>query len=142
MMSTTVGRAVLSAALLVVTILGAGLAHAQQKTERGEYLAVRVAMCVQCHTPRDESGVLITSRLFEGARVPVTSPFPATQWATQAPALAGLAAVRRDDLVSILTVGTRVDGRTPRAPMPPFRMTREDAEAIAEYLDSLPSPVR
>jgi mono/diheme cytochrome c family protein len=142
MMSTTVGRAVFSAVLLVSTILGPGVARAEQKSERGEYLAVRVAMCVQCHTPRDESGTLLTTRLFEGARVPLVSPFPGAQWATQAPALAGLAAVRREDLISILTVGTRVDGRTPRAPMPPFRMTRDDAEAIADYLDALQAPVR
>lgn len=142
MMPTTVGRVVFSAALLVATILGPVLAHAQQRSERGEYLAVRVAMCVQCHTPRDDSGALLTARLFEGARVPIASPFAGTQWATQAPALAGLAAVRRDDLISILTLGTRVDGRAPRAPMPSFRMTREDAEAIADYLDSLQAPVR
>jgi len=142
MMSKTVGRAVLPAAVFLGTILASGVASAQQRAERGEYLAVRVAMCVQCHTPRDESGTLLLTRLFEGARVPVTSPFPGTQWATQAPALAGLAAVRREDLISILTVGTRVDGRTPRPPMPPFRLSRDDAEAIADYFASLPTPVR
>jgi mono/diheme cytochrome c family protein len=141
MMLMTVGRAVLTVAILSL-LVSPGAAHAEQKTERGEYLANRVAMCVQCHTPRDESGALLTTRLFEGARVPVENPFPGPKWATQAPALGGLAAVRRDDLVSILTTGARVDGRMPRSPMPSFRMTREDAEAIADYLDSLPPPVR
>jgi mono/diheme cytochrome c family protein len=128
--------------LALVLFATAFAAAAEPRLERGEYLAVRVAMCAQCHTPRDESGALITSRLFQGARVPVSSPFAGAQWATEAPALAGLAAVRREDLVSVLTLGARADGRVPRAPMPAYRLTREDAEAVADYLQSLSAPVR
>jgi len=123
-------------------LFAADFAYAQGGMERGEYLAVRVAMCAQCHTPRDESGALSRSRLFEGARVPIASPFAGTPWATEAPALAGLAAVRRDDLIAVLTSGSREDGRAPRAPMPSYGFTREDAEAVADYLASLPAPVR
>jgi hypothetical protein len=38
--------------------------------------------------------------------------------------------------------GRRPSGRVPDPPMPPFRLSREDAEAIVAYLRSLaPSPV-
>jgi mono/diheme cytochrome c family protein len=44
--------------------------------QRGEYLVRHVAMCVQCHTPRDPQGRLDETHLLQGASMPVPSPFP------------------------------------------------------------------
>lgn len=104
---------------------------------RGEYLANRVAMCVQCHSTRDADGTILESKRFRGGTIPFKSPWPGADWAYQAPSLAGLPGFTDEQIVSLLTEG-RIDGRQPpRSPMPPFRMSREDAAAIAAYLRSL-----
>jgi mono/diheme cytochrome c family protein len=36
-----------------------------------------------------------------------------------------------------LMEGITPDGRTPKAPMPKFRLSRSDAEAVVSYLKSL-----
>jgi hypothetical protein len=105
--------------------------------ERGRYLAHDVAMCVQCHTPRNADGTLDETRLFEGATIPLTSPFPGERWATQSPAIAGLGVFNEDDEMSLLTTGQRRDGKRPLPPMPSFRLKPDDARAVIAYLRSL-----
>lgn len=104
---------------------------------RGEYLVNSVAMCAQCHTPRDARGELVPSRLLEGAPVPVSSPYPNDQWAYAAPRIAGLSPWTEEQIVTLLTTGARPTGERPKPPMPPFRMSREDAEAVVAYLKTL-----
>jgi mono/diheme cytochrome c family protein len=105
---------------------------------RGEYFATHVAMCVQCHSPRDAKGELERTRLFKGAPIPLRSPFPSQHWAFAAPAIAGLPGWTNDDATILLTTGRRRAGYVPKPPMPPFRLSREDAEAIVAYLRSFP----
>ena len=104
---------------------------------RGDYLVNLVAMCVQCHTPRDANGDLDRTHLLQGAPMPVSSPFPNKKWAFRAPAIAGLPGWSDEDVVSLLTTGRRLNGYMPNPPMPPFRLSREDAEAVVAYLRSL-----
>jgi cytochrome c553 len=111
---------------------------AQGSVDRGEYIAKHVAMCVQCHSPRDERGELIQTQLFHGAPMPVTSPFPGKPFAYHAPRLAGLpAGFSAQQLAHFLETGERPAGFTPRPPMPPFRMSAADAASVAAYLESL-----
>lgn len=110
--------------------------------ERGRYLARHVAMCVECHTPRDPDGDLIESKLFDGAKVLVKNPLPNNPWAAYAPQLAGLPGYQPHEVIHVLTEGKRGDDSHPRPPMPPFRMTREDATAVVQYLQSLSSNSR
>ena len=105
---------------------------------RGEYLAKSVAMCVQCHSPHDRSGNLIESKLFTGQAMPFTSPWAdGPKWAFRAPALVRLPGWSVEDFVGLLMTGHRPNGKVPAAPMPPFRLSQQDAEAIAAYLKSL-----
>jgi len=104
---------------------------------RGEYLANRVAMCVQCHSMRDDNGVLLESKKFRGGVIPFKSPWPDTEWAYQAPSLAGLAGFTDEQIVALLTEGRIAGRQAPRSPMPPFRMSPEDAAAVAAYLRGL-----
>ena len=104
---------------------------------RGEYLANRVAMCVQCHSMRDDNGVILESKKFRGGVIPFKSPWPDSEWAYQAPSLAGLAGFTDEQVVALLTSGRIAGRQAPRSPMPPFRMTQEDAAAIAAYLRGL-----
>jgi len=124
-----------AAAFLICSV-----AQARSKAEaRGEYLTKRVAMCVQCHSPRDDDGKLIESELFQGAPIPLqTLP---SGWAIRAPRISNFPeGWSRQEFVHFLQTGVRPDGTHPRRPMPPFRMNRQDASAIAAYLDSLKYP--
>ena len=112
-------------------------ASSDAQVSRASYLVNYVAMCVQCHTPRSADGNLDGERLFKGAPIPVRSPFPNQTWAFTAPAIAGLPGWTAEGAVTLLTTGRRLNGYTPKRPMPPFRLTREDAEAVAAYLQSL-----
>ena len=105
---------------------------------RGKYLVERVAMCVQCHTPRNQTGELLETRYLQGGPVPVSAPPNfRIDWAYKAPAIAGLPGYTIQDGIKLLTEGITPDGRLPKAPMPKFRLTRADAEAVVTYLKSL-----
>ena len=105
---------------------------------RGKYLVERVAMCVQCHTPRNQTGELLETRYLQGGPVPVSAPPNfRIDWAYKAPAIAGLPGYTIQDGIKLLTEGITPDGRVPKAPMPKFRLTRADAEAVVIYLKSL-----
>ena len=126
-----VALAVLAPVVSAQTALDAQIA-------RGEYLVMHVAMCVQCHTPRNEQGELEQSRLLQGAPIPLPSPFPSQTWAFEAPKIAGLpGGWTENDLMRLLQTGKGPRGEAPRPPMPPFRMTEQDAAAVAVYLKSL-----
>jgi mono/diheme cytochrome c family protein len=105
---------------------------------RGKYLVERVAMCIQCHTPRNQTGELLETRYLQGGPVPVSAPPNfRIDWAYKAPAIAGLPGYTIQDGIKLLTEGITPNGTVPKAPMPKFRLTRADAEAIVTYLKSL-----
>jgi mono/diheme cytochrome c family protein len=124
--------------LLSGLVLLSSAAMAASPVSRGESLANHVAMCVQCHSPRDARGDLERTRLFKGGPIPLRSPFPAQSWAFSAPSIAGLPGWTTEDAMTLLSIGHRLSGYTPKPPMPPFRLSRDDAEAVIVYLRSLP----
>lgn len=101
---------------------------------RGEYLANSVAMCVQCHSPRDEHGTILDAQKFRGGAMPVTGPNPNQPWALRTPNIAGLIGFTDDQVLGLLMTGKMEGREPPKPPMPPFRMNRQDAEAIVAYL--------
>ena len=105
--------------------------------ERGRYLTHDVAMCVQCHSPRDEKGKILEGREFLGAPMPIQSPYPSVQFAFNAPNLRELARSHGDSVIRLLRTGIDRNGKAADLPMPPFRMSAEDAESIVLYLRSL-----
>jgi mono/diheme cytochrome c family protein len=108
------------------------------EVDRGKYIVHHVAMCIYCHTPRDERGMPDEQQLLQGAPMPVESPFPERKWAFQAPKIAGLpGGWTHDDMIRFLQTGESPTGRQPQPPMPPFRFTADDARAVAAYLESL-----
>lgn len=117
---------------------GASSAASGASVERGRYLTHEVAMCVQCHSPRDASGHIIESQEFRGAPMPLRSPYPGAEFALRAPDLRSLASHSEDAVVRLLETGIARDGGPPQLPMPPFRMSHDDAQSIAMYLRSLP----
>lgn len=108
---------------------------------RGRYIVEDVAVCSQCHTPRNSAGDLERSQWLEGAPVWLLPARPIGDWPLQAPRIAGSPGGSDADVIRLLTTGVWRDGRRLRPPMPQFRMSREDAESVVAYLRSLtPSP--
>ncbi len=106
--------------------------------DRGKYIVVGVAACGNCHTPRRDNGELDYSRWLAGAPVPYLSARPNTDWPILAPRIAGLPPMPDAQMITLLTTGICVNtGKPLRLPMPSFRMTRADAEAVLAYLKSL-----
>jgi mono/diheme cytochrome c family protein len=105
--------------------------------EHGRYIVDNIAMCAQCHSPRDEKGQIIESQRFMGAPIPVRPPW-GSDWATKAPRNRGLPGYTEELGIRLLTQGA-IDrnGQQLRPPMPRFRMTREDAADVVAYMKSL-----
>jgi mono/diheme cytochrome c family protein len=101
----------------------------------GQYLVEHVAMCVECHSPRDESGRILQGREFMGSELPVNT----SGWATRAPRNRGLLGYSDDQAIRLLTEGAiGRHNEQLRPPMPRFRMTRSDAADVIAFLRSLP----
>ncbi len=149
-------RWVLCAAILLAAGLGSaslfsreGLVTAGQKAasapadqgsvERGRYLVENVAMCEECHTPRDANGNLDESRRLQGASIWITPVHPTTNWANRAPALAGFEGFTEEQGEQILEKGVGPNGLPIQPPMHIYHMNHADAQAIIAYLRSLPS---
>lgn len=138
------GASLMSSALFTTGALAQTAAPAQgtytqEQIDRGRYLVENTAMCGQCHSPRNDKGELQMDQWLHGGPVPLLTPKGyAKKWAYKAPRLAGLPQHTDEQLVTLLTTGVNRDGREPMPPMPPYRMTADDARAIAAYLRSVP----
>jgi mono/diheme cytochrome c family protein len=105
---------------------------------RGKYIVDHVAMCIECHTPRNNQGEILSEKYLTGAPIPVGQPpYPNIKWAIKAPAIVGLIGYSTQQGIRLLTEGITSNGRVPDPPMPRFRLTRADAEAVVSYLKSL-----
>lgn len=107
--------------------------------ERGKYIVVGVAHCGDCHTPRDANGEPDTSRWLAGGPVPYLPARPDPNWPLIEPRIAGTPPASDAAMITLFMTGIWVDGKPLRWPMPRFRMTRSDAEAVLAYLKSLNS---
>src|SRR5690606_3916928 len=109
----------------------------EAQIERGAYIANGVGMCTDCHTPRGEGGAFITEKWLQGATLDFQPVHEMPMWAPVSPPIAGLKVFSQEHVVTLLTTGKRPNGSECRPPMPHYRMSREDAEAVAAYLKSL-----
>jgi mono/diheme cytochrome c family protein len=108
---------------------------------RGKYIVEDVAMCAQCHTPRDSNGELERGKWLEGASLWLQPSRPTSDWPLKAPRIAGNPPGSDADMIKLLTTGLWQDNKPLRPPMPQFRMTQQDAAAVVAYLKSLsPTP--
>jgi len=117
---------------------GEANAGGQSQLERGRYIVENVAMCELCHTPRTEDGLPDRTHWLGGGPAQLRPAYPAPYWAIVEPRLAGRPPGTDAEFIKLLTTGISRTGRPPNPPMPPFRMTRADAEAVLAYLKSLP----
>jgi mono/diheme cytochrome c family protein len=128
----------LAAGLLLVIHEVSPAAESTDSMMRGKYIVDHVAMCVECHTPRNDKGQLLSGQYLKGAPIPLSPPpYPNMKWAIKAPGIVGLTGYTEQQGIRLLTDGIAADGRVPDPPMPRFRLTRSDAEAVVRYLKSL-----
>jgi mono/diheme cytochrome c family protein len=104
---------------------------------RGKYIVESVAVCGQCHTPHNSQHEPVGEHALQGAPLWLLPAKPSGDWPTEAPRLAGTPPGTDEQMISLLTTGVWRDGKRPRPPMPQFRMSRQDAEAVVAYLRSL-----
>ena len=117
--------------------------------DRGRYLTEHVALCGDCHTPRNSLGVPQRSLYMAGAGqdigplgegVPNITPDKET----------GIGSWKREDIAELLLTGTKPDFDNVQGLMYEViqgtphgykDMTKEDALAIADYLKAIPAIV-
>jgi mono/diheme cytochrome c family protein len=104
---------------------------------RGKYIVESVAMCGQCHTPRDSQGNPDRSRWLQGGSLPFMPARPDADWPVSAPRIGGNPPASDADMVKLLTTGVWTNGNRLRYPMPQFRMDKADAEAVVAYLKTV-----
>jgi mono/diheme cytochrome c family protein len=109
---------------------------------RGKYIVEGLSVCSQCHTPRDSEGNYDSERWLQGGEVWLQPPQPNPDWPQRAPRIAGTPPGTDEELITLLTTGIWRDGKRLRPPMPQFRMSREDAQAVIAYLKTLNSKLR
>lgn len=118
------------------------LTYAQSKSAnattlaRGKYLVEDVGLCADCHSPRNQKGDYVREQWLQGAPIMFkpTVPMP---WAEKSPNIAGLPGWTEADAIKFLMTGVAYNGLPPNPPMPPYRFSRPDAQAIVAYLKSL-----
>lgn len=111
-------------------------AASQDKIDRGRYIVENVAVCWRCHSPVDSTGARDHSRWLMGGPVAMQTTI-VRDWAIVAPRLAGAPPGTDEEFVHLLMTGISRTGTYLRPPMPQFRMTQADAEAVLAYLKSL-----
>lgn len=105
--------------------------------EHGRYIVEHVAMCVECHSGRDQQGNILESEKYMGGPIPFAPPW-GSDWATRAPRNKGLPGYTDAQAQRLLTQGSiGRNGLQLKAPMPRFRMTPQDAADVTAFLRSL-----
>ena len=133
-----------ASAVFVLTLVGNWRAEAasREQVERGKYL-VNLALCTDCHTPGYFFGKPDMARFLGGSEVGFHIP---DLGVFHGPNLTpdnetGLGRWSTEQIVTAFTTGTRPDGRILASIMPWHafsQLTRQDAQAIAAFLKSLP----
>jgi mono/diheme cytochrome c family protein len=141
--SSVVAVLVLSMVLVAMAQANKAATQAQTTTAnsaqiaRGKYIVNDVAMCTMCHSPRTASGDIDQTKLLMGAPTFLRPAQPMADWPNICPRIGGTPPGTDQEMVTLLTTGIWKTGQPLRQPMPQFRMTKEDAEAVVAYLKSL-----
>lgn len=118
-----------------------GTAAPADPVARGKYIVEDVAMCGRCHSPVDEHGERDRSRWLRGGAIGMKQAvLGAPEWPIVAPRLAGAPPGTDAQFIVLMMTGVSRTGAPSRQPMPQFRLTQADAEAVLAYLKSLGAP--
>jgi mono/diheme cytochrome c family protein len=108
---------------------------------RGKYLVDNVALCGDCHTPMLPSGQPDQSRAMKGAALTFQPLQPIPKWSSAAPDLTPKGAVWKawgeNGFRKFLQTALDPRGHPADPPMPAYKFSPEDAEAVLAYLKTL-----
>ena len=130
-------------ALVYITLALACPALAQSdKAARGKYLVEEVARCQECHTPKLPDGQFNREKWLKGATLNVQPIDAVKGWHKTSPDLTASGRLWQGRwgqaaLVKLLPTGLVPGGTPADPPMPTYKMSQDDAEAVVEYLKSL-----
>jgi mono/diheme cytochrome c family protein len=137
---TSMQAAFAACSLALIVASSASAARPDARTEAGRHLVEDVGLCADCHAPRQADGRFDRSRWLQGSTLGF-APTAAMPWAPYAPGIAGLPTLTDAQAIRLLTTGERPDGIRPLPPMPAYRLSATEAEAVVAYLRSLsPAP--
>ena len=136
-MSISRGVLALFAAAAFVPLLTADDAS----VARGKYLVDEVARCGMCHTPLTEAGQPDASKYLKGGNLNLAPIQPVERWHKTAPDITSTSRLwqRWGDagLVKFFETATGPTGNKADLPMPAYKLSHEDAQAIVDYLKSV-----
>lgn len=122
-------------------VLSAAFVFAQSPVERGKYLVESVGMCADCHTPM-VSGQHDASKHLKGAVIgfqPIGEIPPV--WRKAAPDISGTSPLWQrwgeEAFKKFLQTGLNPLGKPAGPPMPPYRLSAQDAAAVVAYLKTV-----
>jgi len=127
---------------LAVFCLAVIAAAADTKVERGRYLVEEVGKCQECHSPSNEQGELDRTKWMKGSVLNIAPIKPVQGWHKTAPDITPGGRLwerwKEEGILKFMTTGLNPRGGKAEAPMPTYKLTQEDAEAVVAYLKSLP----
>ena len=128
--------------LLSVVTLFAVCACSQEKgPEWGKYLVEEVGKCQDCHTARLPDGKLDESKWMRGTTLNIQPIEPVKKWHKDAPNITPSGKVwaqwGEEGLVKFLTEGVNPKGNPADPPMSAYKLKKEDARAMVDYLKTL-----
>jgi cytochrome c len=113
---------------------------AETPLERGKYLVENVAMCADCHTPM-VNGARDTAKHLKGSTLNMQPIQEVPGWHKTAPDITGTSPLftrwKDDGLKKFLETGKNPGGKLADPPMPAYRFSAADADAVVQYLKSL-----
>ena len=128
-------------AIVLASAFGA-LGQDAAKIERGRYLVVEVGKCQDCHTPRTETGEMDKEKWLKGAVLDFAPMKEVKGWHKTSPDITSGSRLfgrwKEEGLVKFFTTGANPSsGKPADPPMPAYKLTPADAEAVVAYLKSL-----
>lgn len=131
---------------ILLSFCGAALAQSalaqNNNVERGKYLVEEVAKCQDCHTPMTAEGAPDKTKWLKGTPLGFAPTHDVPSWHKTAPDITGSSNLfkrwQAKGVVDFLMTGKNPRGHEADPPMPAYHLTKEDAEAIVAYLQSLP----
>jgi len=126
---------------IAVLTLTAGASAQNKGVEWGKYLTVEVGKCQDCHTPRTPEGKLDESKWMKGAGLNIQPIEPVKKWHKDAPDITPSGKLwakwGEEALVKFMTEGVGPRGTPADPPMSAYKLKKEDARAIIDYLKTL-----
>jgi mono/diheme cytochrome c family protein len=127
-------------ALAAVFALSASLLLAETPVERGKYLVENVGMCADCHTPM-LNGKPDTSKHLKGSTLGFQPIGELPGWHKTSPDISSTSPLFQrwgeDGLKKFLQTGMNPRGHGADPPMPQYRFSAADADAIVQYLKTV-----